>query len=274
MTHVDPVALEHTIAKIEGAEIDDDPYTHIVVDGVFPDRAYAKLLMNFLGSPSVRDAMVHPRNAHRVYENVKQLDLVPDPGVELAADGAWSLDENLEDGPQKEFWRRFRELYFSDVLVDTLREKFADRLKPEGDAYPVGRLAIDYETAGLGPHVDRTDKLISVLFYLPGEDDPDLREACGTQFLRPTTSELEMDDRHYGWDDFEVVKIAEYRPNRMVAWPVTDDSFHAYYQSADVARFSIKMFVQSESKVDDARERIAETAAESQEWREEDGEAP
>lgn len=259
----------HFLMALLRAELRTEPYDHMVIDDAFPQWYYRLMLDHF----PHEHQMVHPWSKAHTYTNVRQLDLISDPVVEGARDGAWSLDQHMhliEDRPHKLFWASWRRTFMQDAtLLEVLSDIFARQIpmRPDEQRYAVGRLAIDYEGAGLGPHIDRIDKRLSMVFYLAPEEGHPAAEALGTKLLRLKNPELEVTDRHYGYDDFEVTGVAEYRPNRLIMWPVTPNSFHAYEQTYAGPRRTIKMFIQDKTLLDAGARRTQETADSAHDWK-------
>ena len=258
-------AVRHSIRAIETAELSNDPYKHLVIDGIFPGDYYLEMLANF----PRQDLMPNSR------PDVHQMDLKLDPGVERFADGTLTIDNTLQQSePAKyDFWSAFRDAYFTDDFCRTIMGRFDDDLddRDRNDFYPVGRLAIDLKGAGLGPHRDRDDKICSVLFYLGDTFDPAVAEPFGTLALRATKNGA-RGSQHFGYDGFEIAKVITYLPNRFVCWAVTRDnkpneSFHAYHQTLDRPRRLIKFFVQRRDDIEDVRRTIESTRDRADDWR-------
>ena len=258
-------ALAHVLEAVSAAPLREEPYRHLLIDEVFPEDYYREMIRRFPASSQMHANPVHP---------VHQADLVPDPGVTEAASGAWAMEAKLS-GRRLRFWADFREAFFSGNLEALLMDRFQEYLEPKlnelqrlgmlpGNYYAVGRLALDHRGAGLGPHVDRTDKLVSAVMYLAVPGAMPL-EGSGTQLLRPKES-VEVSAAHRTWDEFDIVSVAEYAPNRMICWPVTDDSWHAYHEQHGYRR-TIKYFVQAAIPPETVRAEIARTKEQSHRWK-------
>ena len=113
----------------------------------------------------------------------------------------------------------------------------------------------------MGPHTDRADKIISCVFYL---DSPS--GACGTTLLKPKDPDFVAGSRHYGYSDFDVIKTLKYRKNKIIAWEVVPDSFHAFYQREKVDRRTIKLFIQRSGDISSIRKMIEETRVHTSDW--------
>ena len=161
-------ALEHSLHMIEHAKIVTEPYKHLVIDGIFPADYYLQILKHF------PDQALMPKSR----DDVHQLDLCVDPGVERFADGQLLIENTLKKTePEKyAFWSDFRDAYFTKRFCDSFLSKFEGNFDERDlvNYQPVGRIACDLKGAGLGPHRDRDDKICSVLFYLGDRFDDEL----------------------------------------------------------------------------------------------------
>jgi len=254
-------ARNHAIRQIRSTAFHHEPYTHLVVDNLFPDWYYNLMLENF---PQWGEM-------YQATDYSKQLDLVLDPGVVEFADGAAKYDRYLRD-PKLLFWDAFKATFFADKFKNALLAKFDGQVTGDtGSSYLVGRLAIERAGAGLGPHRDRIDKQISIVIYVDDRYGPVKAKNCGTDVLTKR-GDFTADDRHYSFDDFDVHHTIEYKPNRMVAWatsrdPARGESFHAYRVEGSQDRRTLKMFVLQDMPVEVVREHIASTKQYANDWR-------
>jgi len=258
-------ALDHSLHMIKCARVETEPYKHIVIDGIFPADFYLQMLENF------PDESLMPMSR----PDVRQLDFVPDPGVDRFIDGKLLIDNNLKQSePEKfAFWSDFRDAYFSQTFCQAFLDKFEGDFDERDlkEFMPIGRIACDLKGAGLGPHRDRDDKICSVLFYLGDRFDPDVAVPFGTMALK-SRKPIERGSAHHGFADFEVSKVLTYYPNRMACWAVSrghtpNESFHAYHQSLDRSRRLIKFFVQRKEDADVIRNDIANTKSSATDWK-------
>lgn len=258
--------LAWALERIRQTPISMEPYPHLVVDSFLPWEFWQRLSRDWPAQGACHDSA----------PNVKQWDLIADPGVKRCADGRWRRGGSYYSSR----WDDFRRVFMAHSrptpppLVSTFCSKFSEHMESAGANvdrdmfYTVGRCAYDYEGAGLGPHTDRKDKVFSqVLYMASGEESEAERKAMGTQLLRPKPHLKDTDDRHYTWEDFDVVKTVEYIPNRLICWPVVPNSFHAYEQTVPGPRRSVKLFVQKVMPLEDVWGRIADTKEHAEDWR-------
>lgn len=257
--------LAWALERIRKTPLSMEPYPHLVVDSFLPWEFWQRLGMRW----PAEDA------CHTSAPSVRQWDLVADPGVKRCADGRWRIGGSY----YAEEWSDFRRVFMGysrptpPPLISALLTKFAaqveDMVDIETDAfYTVGRCAYDYQGAGLGPHIDRVDKVFScILSFARGDETDEERVAMGTQLLKPKRDMSEYGEQHLTHADFEVAKVAEYVPNRLTCWAVTPDSFHSYHQTVEGPRRTIKFFVQKVMDMDVVHGRIADTKGNAEDWR-------
>jgi hypothetical protein len=106
--------------------------------------------------------------------------------------------------------------------------RFKGRQPEFGDEALLVNDRTDYS---LGPHTDTTSKVVSVLFYLPGDDR---LEKHGTSLYVPRKPGFTCQGGpHYLFDGFERVATMPFLPNTMFAFVKTDNSFHGVEPIAD-----------------------------------------
>lgn len=211
----------HVVNRIATAEIVTDPFPYVVVDDVFPSDYYAEMLANF---PRPQ-ALVPLGASGRVSR-----DAYPERHVVLFNDA----DFERMDARQQTFWRGFAGWMYSELFINQLVCKFQHALEPRiakilasdpvlkarGDALLVN----DRTHYAIGPHTDAPHRLVSLLFYLPADDS--LR-AFGTSIYRARDPDFVCwGGPHHPFDQFERVHTVDFLPNRLVAFPKTERSFH------------------------------------------------
>lgn len=216
------------LRTIISAPIRNDPYPHLVIDEVFSEGFAEKIQSEF------------PHVMGRASEHSWQMDLRADPGVQRFADDRYSFQNLLsKDRNMKKFsfWQAWATHFLDGAVSSVLMAKMGHLLDYKGPMIDVARVMVDEVGSGLGPHRDRFDKLFSVVYYVGGR-------GCGTKFWKPYDRESVSDPyRHYHSDLFEYAGEVEYKENRLICWPVTEDSFHSFHEE-DGGRKTIKYFVQ------------------------------
>lgn len=211
----------HVINRIAAAEIVTEPFPYVVVDEVFPADYYAEMLAHF---PSPQ-ALVPLGASGRVSK-----DAYPERNVVLFSDE----DFGRMEARQQTFWREFAGWMYSELFINQLVAKFQLALEPriakilENDPVLKARgdalLVNDRTHYAIGPHTDAPHRLVSLLFYLPQDDS--LRP-FGTSIYRARDPEFVCwGGPHHPFDKFERVHTVDFLPNRLVAFPKTERSFH------------------------------------------------
>lgn len=218
--------LDHLLSRIGEAVIDREPYPRFYVEEVFPPAFYAELRERVNarhagfppkeGEGESKDADGSP---HRHVDAEKsQVRLRP-------ADG-----ETLDDA-DAEFWRAFADTLESEAFAAAVLARLGPHVKLRlgaANGAPIGLSAVlvrhgpGYE---LGVHTDSPTKLVSLIFYLPGDD---ATRHLGTAVCEPRDRGFRSDGNgHFALDGFEVIETAPFLPNSMFGFVKTDASFHA-----------------------------------------------
>lgn len=225
--------LRHVLEKLEAAPIETDPFPYVVIDGIFPEGYYQRILEAFPDESSFVPIDETGRVSPGSYK---------ERGVVLFE------RDNLAriPSPRREFWQAFSAWLYSDLFVAGFVNKFAEVLDYRlqricADGVPLrvrsdALLVKDRTNYEIGPHTDSPYRLVSFLFYMPA--DRSLRE-YGTAFYRAKDKDFTCwGGPHYDFADFERASTMEFLPNRLVAFPKTERTFHGVEPVArpDVAR--------------------------------------
>jgi FkbM family methyltransferase len=213
--------LQHVLQRVARAEVIEDPCPYLVVDEVFPKDYYAEMLANFPSHDSLRSISETGRTRGDVY---KERLVVLFTDAEFARMTA----------QQQQFWRDMAAWMYTDQFINFFMYKFDKYLEPRisrivdaearlrvrGDALLVN----DCTNYAIGPHTDMPHRLVSFLFYLP--KDESMRE-LGTSVYRPKDPAFTCwGGDHYDYEPFDRVSTVEFLPNRLMAFPKTERSFH------------------------------------------------
>ena len=213
--------LQHVLQQVERAKVIEDPCPYLVVDRVFPDDYYQEMLANFPTMDSLRSIADTGRIKGGVYK--ERL-------VVLFSDDEFS---RMTEGQQR-FWREMASWMYTDQFVNYFLYKFHKYLEPriskivgaernmrvKGDALLVN----DCTNYAIGPHTDVPRRLVSFLFYMPRDNS--MRE-LGTSVYRPKDPTFTCwGGKHYDYEPFERAATVEFLPNRLMAFPKTERSFH------------------------------------------------
>lgn len=245
-------SILHSIKKIEQTELIIEPFSHLEIEDIFPEIFYKIMLARI---PNIR-------HFTQENENVLRLDIINDP----AGGGEWpTVFESRAPDKEKNFWEQFQDVYFGEMFINCLLEKF--NTFPDEDVFMCGRLCVDQLNSGLGPHTDRYDKVISLIYHLPIVEINE--PGCETILLEPKDKDLEATSEHYTFEEFDEVKRISYKPNKLFCFLVGDNSFHGYHQDTDINRKTIKTFIQRDIDPDEIREYVESTKHRSRRWRKE-----
>lgn len=270
-------ALVHACRKIREADPVREPYRHIRVEGLFPREYYHQLHLN---ARACREALVPLETEAGLYENKLQLDFIPDPVVPGAVDGKYDNWEAVDDAT-REFWYAFRRVFLrGQALRQRIRyalewggDSFNHRLPKEwSEPYWAGRLALDLEGAGLGPHIDRADKLASCVIYLADGSEPADLQMKGSTFLLKAKERFRSEVRnagaaHLGYEWFDIDDYVAFKPNSMIAWAVGPGTYHAFETPADLDRWNLKLFIQDRKRLEEAKAEVVATASQAHDWK-------
>jgi hypothetical protein len=206
---------EHVVAQIDRANAATTPFSHLYVDGIFPTDFYAEMLRHIPAREAYKRITETGRTSghyeERLILHLRMLDaLTP---------------------VQRAFWQEFGRWFVGSELASALIRKFH---APLADAIGMDLRRLDYGAEGMlvkdldgyqiGPHTDVRNRAISVMFYLPADNQ---REPFGTSLYVPRDPSFRSDgSKHFGFDGFEKVSTAPYRANAMFGFPRTDTSFH------------------------------------------------
>jgi FkbM family methyltransferase len=213
--------LQHVLQKVERALVIEDPCPYIVVDEVFPHDYYEEMLANFPTMDSLRSIADTARIKGGGYKERLVVLFTDEEFSRMTAN-------------QQRFWRDMASWMYTDQFVNYFIYKFHKYLEPriskivgaerslrvKGDALLVN----DCTNYAIGPHTDVPRRLVSFLFYLP--KDNSLRE-LGTSLYRPKDREFTCwGGKHHAYEPFDRVATVEFLPNRLMAFPKTETSFH------------------------------------------------
>ena len=215
------LVLNHVLDRVAETTTTESPFPHLVIDNVFPDDYYAQMLANFPTPESLRSISASGRVATDAYKERSVVLFNDDEFIRM-------------DDTQKRFWTEFASWMYSDQFVQSFLQKFSGELESRlerilqveqalelrGDSLLVN----DQSQYAIGPHTDAPHRLVTFLFYLP--PDASMRE-LGTSIYRPKDRDFVCwGGPHHPFKLFDRVATVEYLPNRLLAFPKTERSFH------------------------------------------------
>jgi hypothetical protein len=214
-------AMNHVLDRVQQTPTEEQPFAHLVVDDIFPPDYYQEMLANFPRAESLRSIA----STGRVNSDAYQERLVV----------LFSEDEFARMSfPQRAFWREFASWMHSAAFLHQFLRKFDRHLEPRIAAIVAAEevlrvksdslLVNDQTNYAIGPHTDAPHRLVSFLFYLPR--DASMRE-LGTSLYRAKDPDFVCwGGPHHDFAGFERVRTLDFIPNRLVAFPKTERSFH------------------------------------------------
>ncbi len=209
---------EHVISRVANATMRDSPFPHLYVEKVFPDDFYAQIRLNWPNTPEFTSISESGRVSKGLYAERFVLPFTPS-GI-----------ERLQDD-RRIFWKNFGNWFLAypfmeaviDKFVDHARKRFGDNLSQT--KFEVDSLLIqDLTNYSIGPHTDSKYRLLSMLFYCPENAG---KKHLGTSIYVPLDPSFRCEGgRHYKRDQFRLISTFEYKPNTLLAFFKTDNSFH------------------------------------------------
>jgi len=180
------------------ATIVEEPFRHLFAERGFDDALYQEMLKNL---PQGNEWMAH---------SLPNRSILP-----LAKEGLSRLSKG-----RQAFWKEVTSWLCTQDQVSAFLAKFGIKKRCALKASLV-RQRPGYS---LGPHTDEPSKVLTLLFYLPANDE---RAGAGTVIYMPKQRDLTCPGtRHHEFRDFETVKAMPFLPNSVFAFEKTSRSFH------------------------------------------------
>jgi biotin operon repressor len=226
--------VDHVVAAIDDAPTLSEPFTHCVVDEVFPAEFYEDLL-DYWPDPEV---FLEIAATGRVKPGA-----YPERGViDLAASSIPISEEGV-----RKFWIGVYESGFrSGAVIDAALRKFRAEIghrsnELRGRGVTVDTLLVsDRTNYRIGPHTDNPAKLLTLLFYLA---DDSAFGRFGTSLYVPLDAQFRCrGGPHYDFASFRRAKVVEYLPNRLLLFPKSDRCFHGV-EALDLVGFERKLII-------------------------------
>lgn len=209
---------EHVLAKLAEAPVLREPFSHCVIDGIFPAEFYEEIIDNWPDEDSWQPLSESGRVSRNAYAE-RMVVLMNAAGYARLDDarrefwqeqvGAWLLGRGLREHLLRKFAPELEGTTFAARAEDTM-----------GDALIVS----DRTNYAIGPHTDAAHRVLSLLFYLP--EDATFRR-FGTSFYAPLEPAFRCPGGpHHPFELFRRTATVEFVPNRLVVFPKTDRCFH------------------------------------------------
>lgn len=203
-------AVKHMVEAVDRAWLDEQPFPHFLVEGLFPDDIYGEMLAS-LPDPSLYTPVSYERHADRGVSNRGKFGLTEDYISQLAhrQRALWSAVRDALGSPE-----------FKAAVFNRLAPGLAYRYgSAEADAactpgYALPELLRETKGYRIKPHPDTRRKVVTMQIALPPDNT---RPNLGTQFYRRNWSPLAFLREPRG---FEIVKQSPFLPNMAYAFVV------------------------------------------------------
>lgn len=207
-------------SRINDTPLSLDPFDHCVVDNILPKEMFDAIHARW---PSADCMMSLPETGRITSTTGKYRDRY----VMLLEDRFF--EKQTPDN--EEFWVSVAQTLMSSAVLLACYKKFEAVLKPRVDHLgqdltlnPEMLVVSDRSNYFIGPHTDSKARLISLLLYL--SPDPQYL-SYGTGLYVPKDPELPVDDlKHHSVEDFNLHTRVDFKPNRLVMFPRSDQSYH------------------------------------------------
>ena len=228
----------HVAYKIGNTQILNFPFPHFYIENIFPDEFYSMIQENL---PEINQ-MISMADHNALI-----------PGLASYKD-RFILDFAREDLMKKvekdkrnfldAFGKIFTQGNFGNLLQAKfkkfldMRFQYLDNVSFKHDL----KLVNDKQNYGLGPHTDKLNKVISVIFYLPKDLT---NQGTGTSIYIPKDSNLldkEVPHKHYPREGFHKVITMPFVPNSAFCFIKTNNSYHGVekIEIEDINRWSLQ----------------------------------
>ena len=221
--------FEEQLKKIELAEINMDLYPYFIIDKFFDNDMYQIILENI-----------------ECIQYIPVLNCITRETIEIID----YIKNNNINTKFKEICEFLISNKLKLVLLNKFRKLLEDKnlsinnnLSEKDKKYNMRGLIIkdskDYE---IYPHTDLSRKVITFIIYLPKDDQ---FKKHGTNILKSINNIKCWDSVRHNPEDFEIYKLCEYIPNRMLCFMKTDNSWHSVTRiDNDIKRYSFNIQVQ------------------------------
>jgi hypothetical protein len=222
-------ARAHIERKLSEANLELHPFPHIVIENFFPDDVFTKLLeynpfrKNAGEAWSSREASADVTSKTPYYAR-KQINFHRNQVFNAPPD-------------QLDFWAGIKRLFLEETWFETaVLHKYTDYfqlrfgdlvMEPDFVQLFTKELFLQRHEPGyyIGPHTDVPARVFTCIFALA---DREGFEEYGTELLRPKDRlDRCWGNDHYPPEDFDVVKVAPYKPNNFLLFFKSRQSFHA-----------------------------------------------
>ncbi|MEQ9452172.1 MAG: FkbM family methyltransferase [Pseudomonadales bacterium] len=207
----------HVLQRLSEIELVTDPYPYFYLTEVFPQDFYQQMMAM---KPSNEELVsISQTGRTRGYD---------ERFVMPFADGL----ARLVDANKVKFWSEFRSWFLNENFMVAMIKVFQQAIVQRGvkqlNVRGEGMFMRDHQGYQIGPHTDSPKRLLSVMFYLPEDQQ---HTGLGTTVYRPRQAGMQCSGaRHHGFGDFVPEFTAPYAPNSAFGFLKTENSFHGVGQ--------------------------------------------
>jgi hypothetical protein len=201
--------IRHIVKAVESADAEEEPYCHYYIENIFPPDIYTQIIDN-LPAPNFYKPL-----------NLKEWSRA---NGESTRDRLFLSEEGLADLPKgtRDIWQSIARALTSEHLKQIIFAKLAKDIAlrfdctmsevPDIQAFPRAVLMRDTEGYRIKPHPDGTNRIVTMLYYLPRDAS---HEDLGTSVYvrQPWTKRI------LG-EGFKEVERFPFRPNSSCAFVV------------------------------------------------------
>lgn len=208
--------VRHVFERFAGLQLELDPYPHFVIDELFPEDYYRLMLM------------ARPSDAELVcLDDTGRAHGYPERFVMQLPEGL----QQLQDPHKRRFWQTHLNWFLSEGLMVELLKRLREQIVALGvtklNVRAEAMFMRDLQGYKIGPHTDSPARLLSMMVYLPEDDQ---HQHLGTSVFKPLAAgQTCAGHSHHGFDAFQEVRRAPYRPNSAFGFLKTENSFHGVY---------------------------------------------
>jgi hypothetical protein len=202
-------ALHHLLARIEATPAEQEPFTHIFLERLFPQDIYNRMLAA-LPDPTIYDTAAERYRGdtgfvrHQFPVSTMNLDRLPDPDVWRGVAAALTAPE-------------LRRAMFTRLSAD-LAYRYGISTEKAGELTGFSRPILFRETEGfeIPPHPDTRRKIVTMHLYLPADES---QLGLGTGLFRHKALAPPAGPWHWR---FARVKQFPFKPNSAYAFVVNN----------------------------------------------------
>tara|TARA_Y100001970_G_scaffold70679_1_gene89939 strand:- start:559 stop:1302 length:744 start_codon:yes stop_codon:yes gene_type:complete len=221
--------IEEVLNNFNNVKIDNNPFSHKVINNIFPQNFYKDLIKNL---PN-KNQYTPINKTGRVSSNYPAERFI----FGISKKSVKELNTNQQDVFNKIILLFTNPKFFnviSTAFKDTINNRINDFNDNEKKLFGTSNfqfkisssLIKDITKYKLGVHTDTPSKFLTFLFYIP--EDESLKD-LGTALYEAKDKEFHIKNDvkgHYPVEGFNLIKKIEFLPNTLFIFPRTNISYH------------------------------------------------